>query len=60
MRELKAHLSAYVRAARSGETIVVTRHGVDFAVLRALDRETEGLQRLLDSDRVTWSGRRPR
>lgn len=59
VRDLKAHLSAYLRAASAGETIVVTRHGVDFAVLRSADGEAEGLRRLLASGRATWSGRRP-
>ncbi len=33
MRELKAHLSEYVRRARSGDTIVVTDRGRPAAVL---------------------------
>ena len=58
-RDLKAHLSAYLRAASEGETIVVTRHGIGIAVLRPLGQEFDDLRRLLGSGQAHWSGRRP-
>jgi prevent-host-death family protein len=59
IRDLKAHLSEHLRAASRGETVVVTRHGVDFVVIRAANGGNEGLRALLKSPRVRWSGRRP-
>ncbi len=59
VRDLKAHLSEYLQAASRGETVVVTRHGADFVVIRAANGENEGLRALLENPRVRWSGRRP-
>jgi prevent-host-death family protein len=59
VRDLKAHLSEYLQAASRGETVVVTRHGADFVIIRAASGENEGLRALLESPRVRWSGRRP-
>ncbi|RLK48944.1 type II toxin-antitoxin system prevent-host-death family antitoxin [Microbacterium telephonicum] len=47
IRELKAHLSAYVDAARNGERVVVTDRGVVVAQLVSADGES-ALSRLLD------------
>ena len=57
VRELKAHLSRYLRQASHGETILVTCHGKDLVVIRAAQGEHEGLRELLKSGRARWSGR---
>jgi len=56
VRELDAHLSRYLRQASHGETILVTRHGRDFVIIRAAQGEHEGLGELLRSGRARWSG----
>jgi prevent-host-death family protein len=56
VRELKAHLSQYLRRASHGETILVTRHGSDLVIIRAAQGEHEGLRALLKSGRARWSG----
>lgn len=60
IRELKAHLSEYVRLASRGETIVVTHRGKDVVVMHAPSAEHEGLRRLMESGMVRWSGGKPR
>jgi prevent-host-death family protein len=56
VRDLKAHLSQYLRRASHGETILVTRHGRDFVIIRAAQGEHEGLRDLLRSGKARWSG----
>ena len=59
IRELKAHLSHYVRLAREGARVVVTDRGEEVAELRAVTPAHPGLRELIDSGMVTWSGGRP-
>ncbi len=59
IRELKAHLSEYIRLASEGETVVVTHHGKDVVVMHAPAPEHDGLRRLLESGMVRWSGGKP-
>ena len=57
VKELKAHLSAYLRAVKRGETVIVTEHDRVIAELHAprLDRSTdEGIAESLD--RLAASG----
>jgi len=60
IRELKAHLSEYIRLASQGETVVVTHHGKDVVVMHAPLPEHEGLRRLMESGMVRWSGGKPK
>jgi antitoxin (DNA-binding transcriptional repressor) of toxin-antitoxin stability system len=59
IRELKAHLSHYVRLAREGARVVVTDRGEEVAELRAVTPAHPGLRELIDSGMVSWSGRKP-
>jgi antitoxin (DNA-binding transcriptional repressor) of toxin-antitoxin stability system len=60
IRELKAHLSHYVRLAREGARVVVTDRGEEVAELRAVTPAPLGLRELIDSGMVSWSGRKPK
>jgi antitoxin (DNA-binding transcriptional repressor) of toxin-antitoxin stability system len=59
IRELKAHLSHYVRLAREGERVIVTDRGEEVAELRAVTPVHPGLRKLIDSGMVKWSGGKP-
>ena len=59
IRELKAHLSHYVRLARRGERVIVTDRGEEVAELRAVTPAHPGLKGLIDSGMVKWSGGKP-
>jgi prevent-host-death family protein len=59
IRELKARLSTYISAVKSGATIVVTEHGRPVARLVPEAADLEGrLRRLNDAGMIQWSGRR--
>jgi prevent-host-death family protein len=59
IRELKAHLSHYVRLVREGGRVVVTDRGEEVAELRAVTPVSPGLRELIDSGQVRWSGGKP-
>jgi prevent-host-death family protein len=59
VRELKAHLSQYIRAARAGERVVITERGREVAQLTAISREEAGLRRLVEQGLAEWSGEKP-
>ena len=59
IRELKAHLSHYVRLVREGGRVVVTDRGEEVAELRAVTPASPGLRELIDSGQVRWSGGKP-
>ncbi|MBM3147361.1 MAG: type II toxin-antitoxin system prevent-host-death family antitoxin [Actinobacteria bacterium] len=55
VRELKAHLSQYLRQARAGETVVITERGREIATLTGIGQR-EGLRELIERGVVKWSG----
>lgn len=59
VRELKAHLSAYLRLARAGERIVITERGRQVAELSPLSPELAAAQRLVEEGRAGWEGGKP-
>jgi prevent-host-death family protein len=59
IKELKAHLSHYVRLARDGERVIVTDRGRQVAELRHIEPTHPGLQALIDKGAVRWSGAGP-
>ena len=59
IRELKAHLSHYVRLVREGGRVVVTDRGEEVAELRAVTPVSPGLRELIESGQVRWSGGKP-
>ncbi|HJW74506.1 MAG TPA: type II toxin-antitoxin system prevent-host-death family antitoxin [Thermoleophilia bacterium] len=60
IRELKAHLSRYIRLVADGEKVVVTDRGREVAVISAPDASLTGLRALIDNGVVAWSGGKPR
>jgi prevent-host-death family protein len=61
VRDLKAHLSAYVQRAAAGESIVITDHGKPVARLAPLTGASL-LETLIDkglASRATATGNRP-
>jgi prevent-host-death family protein len=59
IRELKSHLSAYVRRVRAGETVVVTDRGTPVVRLMPMRQSTEAtLQHLEEAGVLAWSGRK--
>ncbi len=60
IKELKAHLSHYVRLAAGGEKVLVTDRGREVAVISSADTSLGGLRALMDSGRVKWSGGKPK
>jgi antitoxin (DNA-binding transcriptional repressor) of toxin-antitoxin stability system len=59
IKELKTHLSHYVRLARQGERVIVTDRGREVAELRAITPVHPGIRELIDSGMVKWSGGKP-
>ena len=58
IKELKTHLSHYVRLAREGERVIVTDRGRQVAELQHIAPTHPGLQELIDTGAVRWSGAR--
>jgi prevent-host-death family protein len=59
IRELKSHLSHYLRLVQSGERVVVTDRGHEIAVIEQPGAERDALRRLMASGMVRWSGGKP-
>jgi prevent-host-death family protein len=61
VRELKEHLSQYLRAVEAGELVVITRHSRPVARLEPVREEgpEEGVARLAASPSVLWAGGKP-
>lgn len=62
VRELKAHLSQYLKRVGRGERIVVTERGRPVAVIgpAAASVLTERLEAMLRSGMARWAGGKPR
>lgn len=63
VRELKSHLSEYLRRLKAGETIIITEHGQPIGRLipEGTVHETvqEKMQRLIDAGLAEWNGQKP-
>jgi len=59
VRELKAHLSQYIRLAKQGERIVITERGQEVAELQRITPIPPGIKDLMDRGIVRWSGGKP-
>jgi prevent-host-death family protein len=60
VRDLKTHLSAYLRRVKAGERVIVTDHGEPCAVIQPfppVDPEAQ-VRILANNPNVTWNGRR--
>ncbi|WP_224065545.1 type II toxin-antitoxin system prevent-host-death family antitoxin [Thermus thermophilus] len=61
VRELKAHLSRYLRLVRAGSVLVVTERGKPLGRLVPLSPDPlEALRGLAQVGVVRWSGQKPR
>lgn len=62
VRDLKDHLSEYIRRAREGEQVVITDRGTPVAALVGLPQESAGEVgwRLVRQGVAEWSGGKPR
>lgn len=62
VREIKDHLSEYLRRVRRGERVVITDRGRPIAALVALEEEAAGSAawRLVRRGLGDWSGGKPR
>lgn len=61
IRELKSHLSAYLRRIKAGETVVITDRGEPVGRLMPISgSSTETLRHLEDAGVLSWSGRKLR
>ena len=59
VRELKAHLSKYLRQVKEGRSLIVTEHGKAVGRLApALQSLDEKLLAMVRSGRADWNGRR--
>ncbi len=61
IRELKAHLSEYLKRVKKGEAIGVSEHGHQIALLTPTGQaqKNSGLWELVRKGKVSWSGGRP-
>ena len=61
VRELKMHLSRYLRQVKAGKTIIITEHGKPIGQLMpaALPLE-ERLQAMIRAGLATWNGQKLR
>lgn len=59
IRELKSHLSAYLRRVKAGETVVITERGKPVGRIVPLEDSLEQTLRSLEEAGVlAWSGRK--
>ena len=61
VRELKVHLSRYLRLVREGEPVLITSHAKPVARLEPVTPPTGGgpIERLASAPGVKWSGGKP-
>jgi prevent-host-death family protein len=62
VRELKAHLGAYLKRVKCGEIVTITAHGKPVARLEPMQAPSlpPHIEALWRAGRVRWSGRRAR
>ena len=60
VRDLKTHLSAYLRRVKDGEQVIITDHGQPCAVIQPFPPRNEEAQLrvLAGNPNVSWSGKR--
>lgn len=60
IRELKLHLSKYLRQAHTGQTIEIISHRKVVARIVGMpEMPSKGIARLVSSGAATWSGGKP-
>ena len=60
VRDLKTHLSAYLRRVKAGEQVVITDHGEPCAVIQAFStgNEQDRERALMGNPNFSWNGKR--
>ena len=59
IRELKAHLSAYLRQVKAGGTVTITERGEPIGQIVPLEQPTEArLETLKQAGLIAWNGER--
>lgn len=60
VRDLKNHLSQYLKKVKSGENIIVTSHNVPLARLTPIfHSDDDEIQDLLQIEGIRWNGKKP-
>jgi prevent-host-death family protein len=61
IRDLKAHLSAYLRRVKKGESLAITEHGKSIAMLAPSAGRPGTLKawRLVSEGKLDWGGGKP-
>jgi prevent-host-death family protein len=59
VRELKTHLSSYLRRVKAGEQVIITDHGEPCAVIQPFPPRTEDarMRVVAMNPNITWAGR---
>ncbi len=59
VRELKTHLSAYLRMVKGGEQVIITDHGEPCAVIQPFPPKNQEAQLrvLMGNPNISWSGK---
>ena len=62
IRQLKEHMSEYMRKVKGGQSIMVTERNKEIAIIMPIDQKTDeaGVHRLIAEGRAEWSGGKPR
>jgi len=62
VRELKTHLSRYLRRLRSGGRLLITDRGRSIAVITPIDAPADGewAHQLVAEGRARWNGAKPK
>lgn len=59
IRELKTHLSAYLRRVKEGETITITEHGTPIGRIVPEEKSLKGkMEALQEAGMLKWSGKK--
>lgn len=59
VKQLKSHLSEYLRRAGGGDHIIVTQRGKEIAEIGPLTETRQALKSLQARGQVQWSGGKP-
>lgn len=61
VRELKNHLSQYLRQVQAGKIILITSHQIPLAIIQAVPKTHKpGLEALYRLENVSWNGKKPK
>lgn len=58
--DLKAKLSSYIEKARNGDTVIVTDHNEEVAMIVPISKERQAIKALIKRNKARWSGSKPK